>query len=105
MGSKFVGSEDELCSKLAKHEVGWWQAHHRKKTDKLVDEMAKLYELQFNISYKDAVSAVKLRAKATKTHDIAEDFEDKGNKEESEKYWEKTEELLKKHFEILLDMT
>jgi len=86
---------------LACYEVEWWKAHHRKQKDRLVDHMSKLYELQFGISYEQAREAVMHRVEATKWHDRAEELEDRGEQAESDKYWEKTERSLQKHFKIL----
>jgi hypothetical protein len=97
-----MNDQNKLKAKqLAYHEVEWWKAHHRKDKVNLVEHMAKLYELQFGITYAQAKQAVEFRVEATKWHDIAEDLEDEGKQKESDEYWQKTEELLQKHFEIL----
>lgn len=87
--------------KLAKYEIGWWKAHHRNNKEGLMGNMAKLYELLFGLSKEKAKKVVSYRIKAAKEHDIAESLEDKGNTKESKKHWERAEELLRKHFEIL----
>lgn len=86
---------------LAHYEIGWWQAHHRKQEDEFTDNMSKLYALQFGIDETKARVAVLLRLDATKHHDKAEQFEDKGNQESANLYWNKAEECLRQHFEIL----
>ena len=58
---------------MAKYEIGWWRAHHRRNKEKLIDEMAKLYVLLFGISNEDAKIIVEYRIKATGFHDKAEE--------------------------------
>ncbi len=94
-------SNEELYKNLAKYEIGWWKAHHRKNKPLLIEQMAKLYELQFNIPYSSALNAVEYRVKATREHDIAEKFEDEGNQKKADIHWTKAEELLLSHFKIL----
>jgi len=96
--------EDEVKAKgLARYEISWWKAHHRRDNKLLKENMANLYRLQFNISYEKAVKVVGLRVQATKEHDIAENLEDAGNQKEADKHWKKAEKLLEKHFEILIN--
>jgi hypothetical protein len=83
---------------LARHEIGWWKAHHRKDYDGLVDHMANLYVLQYFIPYDKALEAVMLRVEATKEHDIAEKLEDEGSQPEADIHWQKAEDLLAQHF-------
>jgi len=92
----------DLYSKLAKYEAKWWKAHHRKDKKALTENMAKLYQLLFGISYEQALKSVKYRIKAAEMHDIAEELEDNGNQKEADLYWDKVEEWLKKHFEVLM---
>jgi hypothetical protein len=94
--------QDEFYSKLAEHEIGWWKAHHRRDKPALIEQMTKLYELQFGITYENAVEAVKHRVEATKEHDIAEKLEDGGNQIEADVHWKEAEDLLKEHFRILM---
>lgn len=93
----------EFYKQLAEHEIGWWKAHHKKDEPLLTEHMAKLYKLQFNIPYEDALKAVKYRVDATKEHDIAEKLEDEGNQPGANCHWKKAEDLLLKHFKILLE--
>ncbi len=93
--------KDELIKELAHYEIGWWKSHHRRDKIGLRNNMAKLYALQFNISYGNALKAVEFRVQATKEHDLAEEFEDQENQDEADKHWFNAESLLKKHFEIL----
>ena len=95
--------QQELYQNLAKHEIGWWKAHHRKDETSLTEHMAKLYELQFGIAYEDAIKAVKYRVDATKEHDIAERLEDDRNQPEANTHWKKAEDLLLEHFKILME--
>ena len=76
-----ITQNNNLISKLAEYETKWWQAHHRKNTESMTHNMAKLYELQFNIPYKKALEAVESRVKAGQEHDIAEMLEDKKDTE------------------------
>jgi hypothetical protein len=92
---------NERYKELASHEIGWWKAHHRKDKSKLIDEMSKLYQLQFSITYEQAREAVLKRVDATKEHDIAERLEDGGNQREADVHWENAECLLLEHFKIL----
>ena len=86
---------------LAKYEAGWWKAHHRRDAEGLVENMARLYELQYDIPYERAREAVMKRVEATREHDIAEKLEDQGNQPEADKHWQNVEELLAEHFALL----
>jgi len=88
-------------SKLAKYEIGWWKAHPRKDSEALTENMARLYQLQFGLSEKEALDCVHYRILAAKEHDLAEEIEDEGRKNESGLHWKKAEELLERHFEVL----
>ena len=105
--SQLMLKESEMSKSklLANHEIEWWKAHHRNDNDKLLDEMAQLYALQFDISYDQATEAVKHRVEAAKWHDIAEACEDKGDQEQADIYWQKAEESLQVHFAKLLGTT
>jgi hypothetical protein len=92
----------EKIKELAKYEVGWWRAHHYRNYEAVLENMTLLYQRLFNISKEKAEKAVRYRVEAGKMHDEAERLEDLGNKTEAEKFWKKTEELLGKHFEVLL---
>jgi len=94
-------SVDEKAKELAKHEIGWWKAHHRRDKAGLVDEMAQLYVLQYDIPYEEARDAVMLRVEATQEHDIAEKLEDDGNQPAADVHWQKAEDLLEQHFGML----
>ena len=91
----------EKARELAHFEIGWWRAHHRKNKEELIDNMARLYSLQFGISYAEAKKAVTLRVEATVWHDKAEEAEDSGNQKQADIYWNKAEECLSQHFELL----
>ncbi|MCK4634839.1 MAG: hypothetical protein KAT37_03115 [Candidatus Aenigmarchaeota archaeon] len=93
---------EDVYSKLARYEVEWWKAHHRKDKKALLENMAKLYQLLYKLCYEDAVECVKYRIEAGKEHDIAEKFEDEGNQNEADIHWNKAEELVKKHFKTLM---
>ena len=86
---------------MAKYEIGWWRAHHRRNKEKLIDEMVKLYVLLFGISNEDAKIIVQYRIKATGFHDKAEEYEDQRKPEEADIYWKKAEESLQQHFALL----
>ena len=101
--SLIVTDKDPI--ELAKHEIGWWKAHHRKDADGLIDHMAHLYVSQYSIPYDEAKGAVMLRVEATKEHDIAEKFEDEGNQPEADVHWQKAEDLLVQHFAVLYSIT
>lgn len=92
---------EDLAQQLAKYEVGWWKAHHRRDEAGLIQNMANLYQLQFGLNYDDAVECVRYRVAAAKEHDMAEKLEDRGKQWEADFCWKKAEDLLKKHFEIL----
>jgi len=85
---------EEKAKLLAKYEIGWWKAHHRKDKESFIQNMVNLYELQFGIKRSIAVSAVYARLEAADYHDVAEKKEDGGYQDEADIYW-------KKHFEIL----
>jgi len=92
----------DKAKQLAEYEIGWWQCHHRKDIDGSVQNMARLYKLQFGITIEQALECVKLRVEAGKEHDKAESFEDSGNQNMADLYWGRAEILIEKHFEILL---
>ena len=93
---------EEMARELAERETAWWQAHHRRNKQALIKSMAKLYELLYKIPLQEALECVKYRVLAAHEHDIAEEFEDKGNQKEANIHWEKVKELLEQHFEVLL---
>jgi putative hemolysin len=94
-------SGEDKAGELAKYEIGWWKAHHRKDMPGVIESMAREYELQFDIPYERATEAVMKRAEATREHSIAEELEDRGNQAEADKHWAKTEDLLAEHFACL----
>jgi len=87
--------------KLAEQERIWWQAHHRRDKQLLLKSMAALYELLFGLSPEEAREVVKHRVEATEEHNRAEELEDNGDPS-AKKAWEKVEQLLCKHFLLLL---
>lgn len=91
----------EKAKKLAHYEIGWWKAHHRKDRGGFVDNMSRLYSLQFGIDCEVAKQAVLLRVEAADWHDKAEEFEDNGNQTQADIFWNKAEECLCQHFELL----
>ncbi len=91
----------EKSKKLAHYEIEWWKAHHRREKDKFIDSMSNLYSLQFNIDYDVAKKSVLLRVEAADWHDKAEKFEGLGDQKQADIFWDKAEECLYKHFEIL----
>lgn len=92
-----------LAEELAKYEVGWWRAHHKKNFMKAKKDMVKEYMLLFKIPRELAEKSVDLRIEAARMHDLAEKLEDEGKLQKAEEYWKKAEEFLTKHFEVLLD--
>ncbi len=99
-------NQQELYSEMAKYEIGWWKAHHRKDKEGMIHNMAELQALQSSsnmryISYEEARKAVVKKMEATKEHDLAELLEDKGKQKEADKHWKKAERLLAKHFSLL----
>lgn len=84
--------------KMAKYEIGWWKAHHRKQWKKVLGDMSHLYALQFGMTLPQAKKCVMFRLKAAKEHDLAEKWEDAGNMEKSNVHWKKAEKWLVKHF-------
>lgn len=89
------------AKELAHYEIGWWKAHHRKNKEEFIDSMCRLYSLQFGISYNQAKQAVLLRVEAADWHDKAEEFEDNGNQAQADVFWNKAEECLFQHFELV----
>ncbi|MEK7639798.1 MAG: hypothetical protein AAB424_01530 [Patescibacteria group bacterium] len=99
-----MGKVSERSLRLAHFEISWWQAHHRKQKDVLLKTMAQLYELQFGISYQQALAAVRKRVEAAGWHDRAEAAEDAGNQKKADLYWEKVEGCLQEHFQLLQEV-
>ena len=93
----------ELHEILAEKEVGWWQAHHRKNWPDVIENMAREYQVQFNLPYDKALTAVKLRVDAGKEHDLAERFEDAGQQVKADEHWTKTKGLLVEHYKTVVD--
>lgn len=91
----------EKTKELAHYEIGWWKAHHRKDKKAFVDNMCRLYSLQFGVDQKHAEQAVLLRLEAADWHDKAEELEDKNVQTQADVYWNKAEECLLRHFELL----
>src|SRR3989338_6145109 len=92
----------KLSRQLAEHELGWWQAHHRKDKERLLLEMQQLFELQFKILAEQARRAAEYRVQAAIEHDVAEKHEDAGNQVEADKHWNVVKNLLAKHFAVLV---
>jgi hypothetical protein len=90
-----------IANKLAKFEIGWWKAHHRKQWKKVLSEMSHLYALQFGISFSEAKQCVRFRLSAAKEHDLAEKYEDKGDMKRANLHWKNAEKWLVKHFAAL----
>ncbi len=88
--------------KLAEYEINWWKAHHRRDEKGLIESSARLYELQFRVSYGIALEAAKLKLKATQEYIEAKKYDQRMHMQrEADKHWSKAEELLKQHFELL----
>src|SRR5438445_8037992 len=93
---------EDLSSQLAKYEIGWWKAHHRRQRNRVVENMAKEYQLQFGLTDEEALKCVKYRVDATKEHDMAEKFEDEGKQTDADVHWNLAESLIRSHFDFLL---
>ncbi len=91
----------DISAELARYEIGWWKAHHRKDEKGFINNMIKLYSLQFGLSFELTLKAVKYRLKAATAHDMAEKFEDEKHFASSTFHWLRAENFLKKHFKIL----
>ena len=87
--------------RLAKCEIGWWQAHHRRDKKKLFSDLVAKHSLLFGIDRKKSGKAIDYFFKATKEHDIAEKLEDSGKIAESNVHWKRAENLLEKYFRQL----
>lgn len=92
----------ELAKKMAYHDMRSWQAHDAKEPAPLIDEMARLYALQYPISYEDARETLSPWVAAVWWHDIAETAEDAGDQEIADKYWEKVMPYMVEHYTLLL---
>lgn len=88
---------------LANLEIKWWQGHHRKEADKVIDALAHQFIQLYNLSAADAVKAAELKLQAGAHHDTAEKAEDVGNKQEADRCWNLARELLKAHFDIIIN--
>ena len=81
---------------VAELEVGWWQLHDEleENPDKsqLAEAFAKLYAVQFGVDVKSMAEAGKLKAEATREHDLAEDPSIPSN--EIDSHWNKAKKLL-----------
>ena len=86
---------------IAKCEICWWRAHHKKDWPSAIENMAAEYALMYSIKPKDAKYVVEARMSAAKEHDLAEKLEDSGLQEGADYHWAKAEKLLVKHFTLL----
>lgn len=93
---------DKQVKNLAKYEIEWWKAHHRKDQKKFLDNMTRLYMQLYGLTYKVAEMIIGYRVEAAKFHDMAEKHEDAGNQKEADKNWRLAEEKLQFHFDLLL---
>lgn len=85
--------------KVAKAEIGWWEAHHRKDYNEVIKQMALVYFYLYGLSHKKAKKVVLLRIEAAKEHDLAE--KESISEKEAKQHWEKATELMTKHFLML----
>ena len=94
-------------TEVARQEVGWWELHDKLEfvDDKtpLAEAFAKLFALVFEVSEGDLEKAGKLKAEATRQHDLAE--EDGVNAEDEQKHWKLAEEKLVRFYEELKSAT
>lgn len=93
------GKANFMPVKVAKAEIGWWEAHHRKDYNEVIKQMARVYFLLFGLSRKKAKEVVILRIEAAKEHDLAEKEGIAEN--EAKRHWRKATELMTKHFSML----
>ncbi len=91
-----------ISKNLARYEIEWWKAHHRRDKKRLYSNLIEKYRLLHNISVNEARKAIDYFFKATREHDIAEELEDSGKIKESKKHWKNAETLLEKHFNAIL---
>ncbi|KKQ51924.1 hypothetical protein A2865_00765 [Candidatus Woesebacteria bacterium RIFCSPHIGHO2_01_FULL_39_17] len=81
---------------IAGLEVGWWKLHddleNNPDKSKLGEAFAKLYAVQFGVEEEKLTKAGRLKAEATRQHDIAE--EPSTPTREIEKHWKKANQLL-----------
>lgn len=90
---------DFIPEKVAKAEIGWWEAHHRKDYDEVIKQMARVYFLLFGLSLKKVKEIIIPLIEAAKEHDLAEK---EGIAEvEAKQHWQKARELMTKHFSML----
>ena len=84
---------------VAKAEIGWWEAHHRKDYDDVIKQMAQVYSMLFDLNSKTAREVVMLRIDAAKEHDLAE--KEGITEQDSKQHWLKATGLMTKHFSML----
>ncbi|MBU0572213.1 hypothetical protein KKH23_00910 [Patescibacteria group bacterium] len=81
---------------VAKLEVGWWKLHDELEENpdktRLAETFAKLYATQFGIGVEKMTKAGKLKAEATREHDLAE--KSGTPEDEVENHWDKANQLL-----------
>ena len=81
---------------MAELEVGWWHLHDKLEHDpdksSLAKAFSKLYATQFDIKEEKMSEAGRLKAEATREHDVAEDYNTPTNK--VDKHWNNAERLL-----------
>ena len=88
---------------LAQLEIGWWQGHHRKDADKVMQAISSQLVMLHGLSNEDAVKAARLKLEAGHQHDLAEQAEYLGRVAEANKYWHAAMMLLEQHFEIIIN--
>lgn len=91
------------AEELALLETKWWQGHHRKDIEKVVQALSSQFVMLFGLSNEDALKAAKLKLEAGHQHDLAEQAEDAGKWFEAEAYWNQARELLRQHFEMIIN--
>lgn len=81
---------------MAELEVGWWKLHDELEDNpdktQLAEAFAKLYSTQFGVEVEKMAEAGRLKAEATREHDLAE--EPDTSKGEMEGRWDKANQLL-----------
>lgn len=96
-----MGVQVTAPEKMAKLEVTWWRAHHKKDWVGLLTTKAEQIELQYGISAAKARKIAKFFVLAAQAHDSAEKDTFAKDNEISSTFWKVTEKFLVEYFKRL----
>ena len=79
--------KNKRVTRLAKNEVGWWKAHHRRNVNSFLEHKTRVLIDLFGVTEEKATRAVREYIKAADEHDLAEYYEDRKEQEKADLHW------------------